>query len=168
MGINDGSRASCSGYCVFRVSDISMTCVIGSPTFICGDRKIMSDGGDKCPSRRKVFRNDYMAVGVAGWSKAITDIESLVRTGSSDPRIFLSSLGDHSSALCLIQGELWLAEEGEVSKCKYPWYCIGSGADLATGFLGARNAMPSRDRCRAALKFVASRRDDCGARGDFV
>lgn len=145
-----------------------MTCVVGTPTFICADRKIMSDGGDKCPPRRKVFRSATMAVGVAGWSKAISDIESLLKTGATDPKTLLYALGDHSSALCLVNGELWLAEEGEVSKCKYPWYCIGSGADLATGFLGARSAMPSRDRCRAALKFVASRRDDCGARADFA
>lgn len=145
-----------------------MTLIVGTPTFICADRKITSDGGDKCPARRKVFRNESLSVGVAGWSKAVSDVECLVKTGASSPSTFMSALGDHSSALCLVYGELWLVEEGDVSKCKWPWYCIGSGADLATGFLGARNAMPSRDRCRAALKFVASRRDDCGARGDFV
>lgn len=145
-----------------------MTVLIGTPTFICADRKITSDGGDKCPPRKKVFRNDTLIVGVAGWSKAIADVESLLKTGASDPRTLTSAMGDHSSALCLLDGQLWLVEEGEVSRCKYSWYCVGSGADLATGFLGARNAMPSRDRCRQAVRFVASRRDDCGGRCDIV
>lgn len=145
-----------------------LTCIIGTPTFICGDRKITSDGGDKCPPRKKVFHNATMVVGVAGWSKAISDVESLIKTGASDPRTLTPVLGDHSSALCLIEGQLWLVEEGEVSRCKYSWYCVGSGADLATGFLSARSALPSRDRCRQAIKFVASRRDDCGGGCDFV
>lgn len=145
-----------------------MTVLIGTPTFICADRKITSDGGDKCPPRKKVFRNETMVVGVAGWSKAIGDVESLVKTGASDPRTLTSVLGDHSSALCLILGQLWLVEEGEVSRCKYPWYCVGSGADIATGFLGARSALPSRDRCKQAIRFVASRRDDCSARSDTL
>ena len=147
-----------------------MTCVVavGSPGgFICADRRCTSDSGEKCPNVLKVHKNVGLIVGFCGKTSVAYDIARALKDGKTDPKDFIELAADHSAIICLdVEGKLWLASDNAVWPTRRAWYAIGSGADLAIGYLAAS---PKIDKAsvRKAQQFVASRRADCGGGCDF-
>lgn len=144
-----------------------MTCIIGTRDFICGDRRVTSETGERCPNIVKVYANVGLVVGICGAASSFYDVGRIVREGKTDPKDFVEVMGDHSTALCLTADrKLWWVSDGAAWPVRRPWTAAGSGADMATGYLAALGAV-DKVSVRAAQRFVASRRSDCGGGMDF-
>lgn len=141
-----------------------MTCIVGvggKDGFVCGDRRI-TNGGERCPDMVKVYSNVGLVVGVCGNAGCFWQVARLVKEGRTDPKDLLEVLDEDSGVLALTaDGALWSVGDGAVWPVRRAWATTGSGGDLATGYLGALG-VADRKTVRAAQKFVASRRSDCG------
>ncbi len=146
-----------------------MTCIVGvggKDGFICADRRI-TNGGERCPDMVKVFANVGLVVGLCGNAACFWQVAKLIREGRTDPKDLIEALDEDSGAVALAaDGTLWGVSEGAVWPVRRPWTTSGSGGDLATGYLAALGAY-DRKSVRAAQKFVATRRSDCGSGCDF-
>lgn len=144
-----------------------MTCLIATPEFICADRRVTSDGGEKCPNLVKVYANVGLVIASAGNAARTFDIAKLCREGKTDPKDYIDCMGDDSTALCLTEGgQLWYVSEGAVWPVRRKLAGCGSGADLAIGFLHGKGKS-DKAAVKQAQQFVASRRTDCGGGCDF-
>jgi hypothetical protein len=144
-----------------------VTCIIATSSFLCGDKRCTSDSGEKCPNVTKVHANVGLAVGFAGKTSIAYDIARLIKEGRTDPKDFVEVAADHSTIICLdAEGKLWLASDNAVWPVRRPWYAIGSGGDLAIGYLAALGKQ-DKASARKAQHFAASRRADCGGGVDF-
>lgn len=135
-----------------------MTCVIGSPKFLCADRKVSCDG-ERWPNERKLWVNHALVVACAGNMARIHKVREMVLAGATDISRFVEPLGDDSHALVLVKGELWEVTSGSMWRQK-DLRCIGTGGDLARGYMEGKPITEAT--ARAAQKFVARMRDDCG------
>lgn len=146
-----------------------MTCIVGvggRGGFICADRRITS-GGERCPNMTKVFANVGLVVGICGNAGIFWRVAKLIKEGRTDPKDLLEVIDEDSGALALAaDGSLWGISEGATWPLRRPWSATGSGGDLATGYLGAIGTSDKKN-VRAAQKFVAERRSDCGGGCDF-
>lgn len=146
-----------------------MTCIIGvagKDGFICGDRRI-TNGGERCPNMVKVYANVGLVVGVCGNAGCFWQVAKLVKEGRTDPKDLLEALDEDSGAVALTaDGALWSVGDGAAWPVRKALTTAGSGADLATGYLGALGSQ-DRKAVRAAQKFVAEKRTDCGGGCDF-
>jgi hypothetical protein len=142
-----------------------MTCIIGTPKFICADRRVTDDGARS--RMRKVYRNAHMIAGVSGVAACNLAVRDALRAGAEKPEDLVPHVDSASYGLVLDDSrKLWLIQDGRVWPVKAP-YCIGSGADLARGYLaGARKHDVAT--ARAAQRFVARLRADCGDGADVV
>lgn len=138
-----------------------MTCIIGTDRWICADRRITSDGGERCPNERKVWRGPYLIAAAAGAARSIHRVRSLVESGgAATPEGLIDAVRDDASALVLTRaGRLYEVSEGAVYR-RRGVHCIGSGGDLARGYLEGRRL--SVAVARRAQHFVARLRADCG------
>lgn len=147
-----------------------MTCIIGvagREGFVCADRRVTSETGERCPNLVKVYANVGLVVGICGAASTFYTVARLIREGKTDPRDFVECVGDHSTALCLTADRaLWWVSDEAAWPVRRPWVAAGSGSDMATGFLGARGVV-DRASVREAQRFVAARRTDCGGGCDF-
>lgn len=144
-----------------------MTCVIATSSFICADRRCTSDTGEKCPNVTKVYANVGLVVSFCGKTSVAFDIAKLVKDGRTDPKDFIELAADHSSIICLDpEGKITLVADNAAWPARRPWYAIGSGGDMAIGFLAAVGKT-DKGSVRKAQQFVASRRADCGGGCDF-
>jgi hypothetical protein len=89
----------------------------------------------------------------------------MVLSGATDISRFREPLGDDAHVLVLKDGELYEVTDGSVWKHR-GLRCIGTGGDLARGFLEGKPV--TEQSARAAQRFVAKMRDDCGGGCDFV
>jgi hypothetical protein len=145
-----------------------LTCVIGTSRWICADRRITSDSGERCPNERKVWRNEYLIVAGAGLAVRLHKVRALVAAGARDPISLIEAVGDDSHTLCLTaDGRLCEVSEGAVywQRGDVPLRCIGTGGDLARGYLEGR--AQTEASARAAQRLVARLRADCGGGVDF-
>jgi 20S proteasome alpha/beta subunit len=140
-----------------------VTCVIGVPGrrgFLCADRRVTSDSGERCPNERKLFRNPHMIVAGAGSIGRLHKVCEIVAGGAREPRELIEAVGDDTHVLVLRQdGTLAEVSEGAV----YPHRkvrCIGTGGDLARGYLEKRALTEENARLGQAL--AARLRIDCG------
>jgi hypothetical protein len=140
-----------------------MTCVIGHPNFLCADRKITADG-ERCPNEKKLWSNHALVVAGAGCSAKLHKIRDLVKSGATDISRFVDPLGDEAHVLVLVEGEMWEVTSGSMWR-HHGLKCIGSGGDLARGYLEGRKL--TRKIVGDAQKFVARIREDCGGGYDF-
>jgi hypothetical protein len=142
-----------------------MTCVVGTHRWVCADRRITSTGGEKCPPERKIWRNEHMIVAGAGATVRLHKVRALVQTGCAEPATLIEAVGEDTHVLVLLRsGKLLEVSEGAI----YPRKgvaCIGTGGDLARGYMEAR---PKTEAvAREAQKLAARLRDDCGSGCDF-
>lgn len=146
-----------------------MTCIIGvggKDGFICADRRITS-GGERCPDMVKAYANVGLVVGLCGNAGCFWQVARLIKEGRTDPKDLIEALDDESSALALAaDGTLWGVSEGAVWPVRQQLKAIGSGGDLATGYLAGVGASDKK-AVRAAQRFVAKHRTDCGSGCDF-
>lgn len=124
------------------------------------DRRIVDDG--QISSMRKIGRNRHLIAGAAGHAASTLAVLKLLRSGARTPDELLPAIDAASCALVLdVSGRLWQLQDGAAWPLPRGVHAIGSGADLALGFLaGAHATHPAA--ARRALRFVARRRADCG------
>lgn len=138
-----------------------MTCILGTTRFICADRRITEDGG-AVTSMVKVARNPWLIAAAAGDAVCTLAIKRAVRDGARSPDELLELVGKGSYALVLTWvGLLSLISEGDVWPVSGPVTAIGSGSDLALGYMHGVGVFTPRV-AREAQRFVAKRRADCG------
>lgn len=137
-----------------------MTVCVGTLAGIWADRKITSACGKRCARRQKVFANESLIAAAAGENRGVAAVERAVRGGAQAPEALLDAVSDHSEALVLWQGRLWLVSEGDVQAQAAP-AAIGSGGEQALAFLSARGKFRPCD-VQDAIRYVFSVRDDCG------
>lgn len=138
-----------------------MTCIVGSDRWICADRRISSDAGERCPNERKIWHGPYLIAAVAGAARCIHKVRRLVMSGdAAEPEALIDAVTDDSHALVLTRaGRLYEVSEGEAYR-RRGVYCIGTGGDLARGYLEGRALTLAN--AKAAQRFVARMRTDCG------
>lgn len=138
-----------------------MTCVIGTDRWICADRRITSDGGERCPNERKVWIGPYLVAAAAGSARSLHHVRSLVESGdASVPEGLIDAVRDDAQALVLTRaGRLYEVSEGAVYRRRGLW-CVGSGGDLARGYLEGRALTVAN--AKVAQRLVAKLRNDCG------
>ena len=143
----------------------AVTCIVGTERWLCADRRITSTTGEKCPNERKLWRNAHLIVAGAGDNTKLHNVRRLVESGASDPRTLVAAVGDDSHCLVLTpDGKLWEVSEGAVYR-RRRLHCIGSGGDLARGYLEGRPCTP--ENIRAAQRLASRLRDDCGGGVDL-
>lgn len=148
-----------------------MTCIVAGSRMMCADRRITSE--DSISSLVKIAKNPWLIAAASGNATSTLAVKRAVRKGAQIPEDLIEHVDKDSYALVLkpdghlmqIQdGVIWTLRAGQL-------HGIGSGADLALGYLQAAHneAGLGHDRAviRRAFRFVASRRTDCGGGVDF-
>lgn len=150
-----------------------MTCIISSPKFMCSDRRVSADSGERS-TMCKIAKNQWMIVAAAGMAGSGLDVKQAVKKGISDPAELVELIDNDSYALVLLpDGKRWRIEEGKLWPVPVrETQAIGSGSDAALGYIkgyltGRRNKSLTPAIARKAQKFVASIRLDCGDGVDF-
>jgi hypothetical protein len=138
-----------------------MTCIIATPKFMAAERRIVADGA--ASAMRKIGRNKWMIAGCAGLATSTLAVLTALRAGARVPADLLSAVNKESAALVLTaSGRLYQIQDGAVWPLPKGLHAVGSGADLALGFLaGSRSTHAAA--ARRALRYVATRRADCGS-----
>jgi hypothetical protein len=147
-----------------------MTCVIGSPRWLCADRRITSDGA-RSPNERKLWRNQHLIVAGAGDVSRLHRVRAIVAGGLRNPADLIETVADDTHVLCLSrEGAFVEVSAGGVwaipSRGPLALRCIGTGGDLARGYLEGRALTEAA--ARAAQRMVARLRVDCGGGCDFA
>lgn len=147
-----------------------MTCIVATPHFLAADRRVTDDGAGS--SMVKVAKNRWLIAAASGNAICTLAVKRAVQQGAESPNDLLQYVDKDSYALVLLptgailkisEGAAWACPRGLVE-------AIGSGADLALGYLGGVAACgyaPTVGTVREALRFVAKRRVDCGGGADF-
>jgi hypothetical protein len=145
-----------------------LTCIVGTTRFICADRRITEDGATS--HIVKLASNPWLVAAAAGHASANVAVKAAVRAGAESPADLIACVDSGSYALVLTyDGVLSLISEGVVWPALSRGErvaAIGSGADLALGFLHGAESF-SRETARQAQRFVAKRRSDCGGGCDI-
>lgn len=142
-----------------------MTCVIGTNRFICADRRIEADGA--VTSLVKVAKNPWLIAAAAGLASSTLAVKRAVRDGVQAREDLLPLIDAQSYAIVLTwEGELCCLSEGAVWPVQGPVVALGTGGDLALGFMHGAGAFTPRV-AREAQRFVAKRRADCGSGCDI-
>lgn len=137
-----------------------MTCILGTTRFICADRRIEADGS--VSSLVKVAKNQWLIAAAAGLASATLAVKRAVRAGACNPEDLLEHIDRESYAVVLTHdGRLLCLSEGALWPVQGPAIALGTGGDLALGFMHGAGSFTPRI-ARAAQRFVAKRRADCG------
>lgn len=147
-----------------------MTLILGISHGIYGDRKVTSDDGSRCEPLVKVAKNDFLVAGFAGDFNEILKALDAVREGESDPRelarIDIDGIVIKDGRIFLIDGgKAWLKRKG----CGF--IATGTGHAEATSYLSGVTSITKKvtdKSIRAAFRFVARVRDDCGRGIDYL
>jgi len=154
-----------------------MTCIVAGPGWMASDRRVTSDDGSTS-SLVKIAKNKWLIAAASGNAVSTLAVKRAVAKGAWSGEDLLEHVDAYSYALVLFPtGILWRLQDGAVWPCKAgELQGIGSGADLALGYLQASHneSRPGpwriahdRDVIRRAFAFVARRRSDCGGGVDF-
>lgn len=128
---------------------------------MCADRRITEDGGASS-SLVKLAKNEWLIAGAAGLTTSTLAVKRAVRAGAQSAEDLVRYVDTESYALVLLwDGRLQLVSEGTVWPVPDAVAAIGSGADLALGYMHGAGSL-SVTCARAAQRFVAKRRVDCG------
>ena len=137
-----------------------MTCIVGTTRFICADRRIEEDGA--VSSLVKVAQNGWLIAAAAGLASATLAVKRAVRAGACNVEDLLPLVDRDSYAIVLMHdGRLHCLSEGAVWPVQGPVVALGTGADLALGYMHGAGVFTPRV-AREAQRFVAKRRADCG------
>lgn len=142
-----------------------MTCIIASRRFVCADRRISEEGA--FTSMVKVAKNQWLIAAAAGLGTCTLAVKRAVRDGATTPDELLPLVDAQSYAIVLTwDGKLTTLSERLVWDVKGPIVALGTGGDLALGFMHGAGAFTPRT-AREAQRFVAKRRADCGSGCDI-
>lgn len=137
-----------------------MTCILATRRFVCADRRVDAEGA--ASSMVKVARNPWLIAAAAGLAKCTLAVKQAVRDGTQSVDDLVSLIDVNSHAVVLTwDGLIWCLSEGAKWPMKGPVVALGSGADLALGYMHGVGAYTPRV-AREAQRFVAKRRTDCG------
>ena len=138
-----------------------MTCIVASRRWVCVDRRVSEDGG-AYTTLVKIARNPWVIAAAAGLASSTLAVKQAVRMGAEAPEDLLAAVGKGSYAIVLTwDGRLVTLSEGAVWPVAGPVTAIGSGSDLALGYMHGVGVFTPRV-AREAQRFVAKRRADCG------
>lgn len=146
-----------------------MTCIVAGKGWMAADRRITSEDGS-ASSLVKIAKNRWLIAAASGNATSTLDVRRAVRKGASDPADLIEHVDSSSYALVLLpSGDVHRIEDGRVWPAEQGLAAIGSGGDLALGWLsGAEEYEPiHRGMIRRAFAFVAKKRADCGGGVDF-
>lgn len=138
------------------------------------DRRVTSADGS-ASSLVKIAKSKWLIAAASGNATCSLDVRRAVRKGAQTAEDLIEHVDKDSYALVLLpsgcvhkveDGRVWPAERGLVS--------IGSGGDLALGWLtcyewkhGGFFGGPDGNVVRRAFEFVSKKRSDCGGGVDF-
>lgn len=147
-----------------------MTCIVAGSHMMCADRRITD--GEEISSMVKIAKNSTLIAAAAGNATSTLAVKRAVRKGCQSAADLLDHVDADSYALVLTRSGLWRLQDGAVWPCRAgELHGIGSGADLALGYLQAAHdeALLGHDRdvIRRAFRFVEKKRTDCGGGVDF-
>jgi hypothetical protein len=150
-----------------------MTCIISTARYMCADRRIKDETGERS-TMCKIAKNAHLIAALAGTAACALAIKQAIRDGASTPQDLLVLVDNDSHALVLEpSGARWRIEEGVLwpVSAGLSTAAIGTGANAALGYIagalrGTRRAPPAW-LARAAQRFAAKLRDDCGDGVDF-
>lgn len=135
------------------------------------DRRVTGEEGE-ISSLVKIAKNPWLIAAASGNATSTLDVRRAVRKGAQTPDDLIEHVDKDSYALVLLpSGEVVKIESGRVWPAERGLQAIGSGGDLALGWLlgvGCPDACPDVKACvRRAFGVVARRRSDCGGGVDF-
>jgi hypothetical protein len=121
---------------------------------------VTTDGASA--SMTKVAKNPWLIGAAAGNACCSLAVVRAIRKGAQTPEDLIEHVDKSSYALILTtEGRLWQVADGQLWQERTPVQAIGSGADLAIGWL-AREQSIDPSKLRRAQRFVSHRRVDCG------
>ncbi len=148
-----------------------MTCIIAGSRMMIADRRIVD--GEAISSMVKVAKNPHLIAAASGNATSTLAVKRAVGKGAKLPEDLIEHVDADSYALVLLpSGQLMQIQDGVIWTCKAgELHGIGSGADLALGYLQAAHdeALMGHDRdvIKRAFRFVSRKRTDCGGGVDF-
>lgn len=151
-----------------------MTCIVAGPGWMAADRRVTSDDGSTS-SLIKIAKNPWLIAAASGNAVSTLDVRRAVRKGAWTPEDLIEHVDKDSYALVLLpSGDVHKIEDGRVWPPERGLQAIGSGGDLALGWLecyiwrcGGLFGGPDGNVVRRAFGLVARRRSDCGGGVDF-
>lgn len=142
-----------------------MTCILATRRFVCADRRVTDEGA--LTSMVKVAKNPWLIAAAAGLASTTLAVKRAVRAGVQSPSDLLSLVDAQSYAIVLTwDGMLSCLSEGTAWTVQGPVVALGTGADLALGYMHGAGVYTPRV-AREAQRFVARRRSDCGSGCDI-
>jgi hypothetical protein len=115
----------------------------------------------------KVAKNGWLIAAAAGFAATTLAVKRAVRDGAQSPAELLELVDAQSYAVVLTwDGLLSCLSEGVSWAVQGPVVALGTGADLALGFMHGAGSFTPRT-AREAQRFVARRRSDCGSGCDI-
>ena len=148
-----------------------MTCIVAGKDWMAADRRVTSEDGSS-GKLVKIAQNPWIIAAACGNAVSTLDVRRAVRKGATSPEDLIEHVDKDSTALVLcLDGGVFKVESGRVWPRETGLVAIGSGGDLALGWLSYRAWSMSnpidREDVRAAFAFVAKRRADCGGGVDI-
>lgn len=148
-----------------------MTCIVAGKGWMAADRRVTGEEGE-ISSLVKIAKNPWLIAAASGNATSTLDVRRAVRKGAQTPDDLIEHVDKDSYALVLLpSGEVVKIESERVWPAERGLQAIGSGGDLALGWLlgvGCPDACPDVKACvRRAFGVVARRRSDCGGGVDF-
>jgi len=144
-----------------------VTCIIATPRFMCGDRRVI-DGG-LTSTMTKLCASRALIVGVSGYAADVMAVRRALRAGAETPSDLIEAISVGSYALVLQpSGAVSTIQDGEVwSQPRGAPAAIGTGSDMALGYLAGAGGEATIDLARRAQRWVAKKRNDCGGGVDI-
>lgn len=148
-----------------------MTCIVAGKDWMAADRRVTGEEGSK-GSIIKIAKNPWVIAAACGNAVSTLDVRRAVRKGAQSPEDLIEHVDKDSTALVLtLDGGIFRVEYGRVWPRETGLVAIGSGGDLALGWLSYRvwsySAPVDREDIRQAFKFVERGRTDCGGGVDI-
>ncbi len=148
-----------------------MTCIVAGKGWMAADRRITSEDGSSS-SLVKIAKNRWLIAAASGNATSTLDVRKAIRKGASSPEDLIEHVDSDSYALVLLpSGDVHRIEEGRVWPAERALAAIGSGGDLALGWLSCVevciNPTLNHGVIRRAFAFVEKKRADCGGGVDI-
>lgn len=145
-----------------------MTCIVAGERWMAADRRITNDDGGSS-SLVKIAKNPWLIAAASGNATSTLDVKRAVRKGAQSVEDLIEHVDKDSYALVMtLDGGVFRIESARSWACaRGELHAIGSGGDLALGWLSARWPDQTPLVVREAFRFVSKKRTDCGGGVDF-
>jgi hypothetical protein len=143
-----------------------MTCIVAGKGWLAADR-LFTDEQGRAERRVKLAKNKHLIAAACGTGTSIMAVRAAVRRGAKTPEELQACVDAESELLVVTATDTtWHVQNDEVWQCKPGMHAVGTGGDLALGYLAHMIAFDPA-LIRSAFRFVASRRNDCGGGVDI-